>query len=67
VEKEKNNGNKIIGIKGMGRKSYIAVSGMAFIAAAQSNYWPVLAISVVALVGMGLQFILDLSEKDEEI
>jgi hypothetical protein len=60
------NGKGIVGIKGMGRKSYIAVSGMAFIAAAQSNQWPVVAITLVALIGMGLQFILDLSDKDEE-
>jgi hypothetical protein len=55
-----------VGITGMGRKSYIAVSGMGAMAAAQSNMWVAFGIAILALVGMYLQYRLDMAGKDEE-
>jgi hypothetical protein len=66
TSENKTNGNKIIGIKGMGRKSYITVSGMGFIAASQGQKIAVVSILIGMLVGMALQFVLDLKDKDEE-
>jgi len=66
IQKKTESGTKTFGIKGMGRKSYIAVSGMGFVAAAQGQKLAVIIIGIICIVGMALQFILDLRNQDEE-
>jgi hypothetical protein len=58
--------NLNFGIKGMGRKSYICVTGMGAMAATQAVPKVSYAIGIVTVIGMGLQFVLDLKDKDEE-
>jgi len=63
---EQNNKALMVGLKGMGRKSYICVTGMGMMAATQSVPKVSYAIGVVTVIGMAMQFWLDLNDKDEE-
>ncbi len=65
-ETSQSKGNYAIGIKGMGRKAYICISGVGMMAATQAVPHVSYAIGIVTLIGMGLQFILDLRNQDEE-
>ena len=58
--------NLSLGICGMGRKSYICITGMGMMATTQGTPKISYAIGIVTIIGMAMQFWLDLKDKDEE-
>jgi hypothetical protein len=58
--------NLSLGIRGMGRKSYICITGMGMMATTQGTPKISYAIGIVTIIGMAMQFWLDLKDKDEE-
>jgi hypothetical protein len=57
---------KLVGLKGMGRKSNVAMVAIGGLAAVQQSKIAVIAVVIIALVGIISQAILEFYDKDPE-